>query len=95
MKKDLLSSIGIAIAGALIAFFVCNLFLGPIEDVTVKQISTSVDASLVDPNPEVFNYEALNPTVEVYVGDCTEFDSYGVCQDELSNSSENNNWRNQ
>ena len=68
MKKDLVSSIGVAILGAVIAYFVCNLFIGPIEDVTLKTIDSSVNADLVDPDPEVFNYKALNPTVEVYVG---------------------------
>lgn len=72
MKTDLASSIGIAIVGVLIAYFVCNLFIGPIEDYTVNSVSTKVDASLDNPSPEVFNYKALNPTVEVYVGDSTE-----------------------
>ena len=71
MKTDLASSIGAAIAGVLIAYFICNLFIGPIDDFTIKTVDSSVDASLVDPNPEVFNYKALNPTVEVYVGDDT------------------------
>lgn len=79
MKKDLFTSIAVAIIGVLIAFFVCNIFVGPIEDATVKEITTSVDTSLTEPNPEVFNYEALNPTVEVYVGDCAEYDANGEC----------------
>ena len=72
MKTDLVSSIGIAIVGVLIAYFVCNLFIGPIEDYTVNSVSTKVDASLDSPSPEVFNYKALNPTVEVYVGESTD-----------------------
>ena len=71
MKTDLASSIGAAIAGVLIAYFICNLFIGPIDDFTIKTVDSSVDADLVEPNPEVFNYKALNPTVEVYVGDDT------------------------
>lgn len=71
MKTDLASSIGAAIAGVLIAYFICNLFIGPIEDFTVKTVDSSVGAELVEPDPEVFNYKALNPTVEVYVGDDT------------------------
>ena len=35
-------------------------------------------------NPELFNYKALNPTVEVYVGDCDEVNQYGECIDEAS-----------
>ena len=72
MKTDLFTSIVAAIAGVLIAFFVTNLFIGPIEEVTYKTVDATVTAEVVDPNPEVFNYRALNPTVEVYVGECTE-----------------------
>jgi hypothetical protein len=74
MKTDLVSSIGVAIAGVLIAYFVCNLFIGPIEDFTINSVTTKVDSTLSDPSPEVFNYKALNPTVEVYVGDGTDND---------------------
>ena len=79
MKKDLVTSIGLAVICLTIAYFVSNMFIGPIEDKTVKTIDSSVDTTLVDPSPEVFNYKALNPTVEVYIGDCTEFDSNGIC----------------
>ncbi len=73
MKTDLASAIGAAIAGILIAYFICNMFIGPIEEYSVKMIdSSSINAELTDPSPEVFNYKALNPTVEVYVGDDDE-----------------------
>ena len=81
MKTDLASSIGIAIVGAVISFFVCNLFIGEIEDVSFKVIDSSVSTDLVEPDPEIFNYKALNPTVEVYVGDCTE-NNFGECIEE-------------
>ena len=82
MKTDLASSIGIAIVGVLIAYFVCNLFVGPIDDVSIKTVDSSFSTDIIEPNPEVFNYRAVNPTVEVYVGDdenCTEFDDNGEC----------------
>lgn len=69
MKSELATAIGSAIIGALIAFFVTNLFLGEIEDVDVKTVNATVSTELAEPDPEVFNYRALNPTVEVYVGD--------------------------
>ena len=93
MKTDRASSIGIAIAGVLIAYFVCNLFIGPIEDVNIKTVDSSLSTDIADPNPEVFNYRAINPTVEVYVGDdenCTQFDDNGECIDG-SSSSDNSN----
>lgn len=75
MKTDLASAIGAAIAGVLISYFICNIFIGPIEDVSVKTIdSSTINADLTTPDPEVFNYKALNPTVEVYVGDDTDED---------------------
>ena len=70
MKTDLFTSIGIAIVGAVIGFFICNLLLGPIEQISFKSVSTNVDANLAEPNVDVFNYKALNPTVEVFVGNC-------------------------
>lgn len=85
MKKDLISSIGLAIIGAVIAFFVCNLLIPPIEDFSFKTIDSSVNTNIVEPSPEVFNYKAINPTVEVYVGDCTELNDYGECIEQSAN----------
>ncbi len=84
MKKDLLTSIGTALLGAIIAYFICNLFLSPIEGVSFKSIETETTAEISEPSPEVFNYRALNPTVEVYVGDCQTYDDYGECIDEAT-----------
>lgn len=69
MKTDLATSIGMAILGAVLAFVVCNMLFGEIEDVSFKTIGEKVDTTLTMPDEEVFNYKALNPTVEVYVGD--------------------------
>lgn len=82
MQKDLVTSIGTALLGAIAAFFICNLFLGPIEDVSFKSVDPNLSIDITEPDPEVFNYQALNPTVEVYVGDCTEYDDYGECIDD-------------
>lgn len=91
MKKDLAASIVVAIIGATIAFFVTNLFIGPIEDATIKTITSTVDANLAEPNPELFNYKALNPTLEVYVGNCTEFDANGNCINMIEENTETSN----
>ena len=79
MKTDLATAIGAAIAGLVIAYFITNLFIGPIADVTYKTITTKTDASVTDPDPEIFNYRAVNPTVEVYVGQCESYDENGNC----------------
>ena len=70
MKTDLVSAIGAAIAGVIIAYLLCSFFVGPIEDVSFKTVMSTVSADVVNPSPEVFNYKSINPTVEVYVGDC-------------------------
>ncbi len=88
MKKDLATAIGTALIGAIAAFFICNLFLGPIEEVEFKTVDSSVSADLLTPSPEVFNYRSLNPTVEVYVGNCQDVNQYGECID--NNTQENN-----
>ena len=68
MKVDLVTSILAAIFGAVIAFVLCNLLIGEIPDITYKTIEESVSTGLSEPDENVFNYRALNPTVEVYVG---------------------------
>lgn len=80
MKTDLFTSIGVAIVGAVIAFVVCNLLIGPIEPVTFQTVDSDVNADLAEPNVNVFNYKALNPTVEVYVGNCGENGENKECQ---------------
>ena len=85
MKTELVSAISAAIAGVLISYFLCGvIFVKPIEDVTIKVIDSEVITTLTDPDPEVFNYKALNPTVEVFVGNCAEYDNYGECAEVIT-----------
>lgn len=84
MKTELITTIFAAVVGVLISFFVCNLLVGQISSVSFTTIDSNVDANLSDPNPEVFNYKALNPTVEVYVGDCAEYDANGDCVQQVT-----------
>lgn len=82
MKNDLITSIVLAIVGVVGAYFVCNLFAGEIQPYPIKVLDSSVSNELAEPDPEVFNYHALNPTVEVYVGNCQEYDANGECLDD-------------
>ena len=86
MKADLATSVIAAIAGVIIAFFVTNIFTPAIGDVTFQVLDDSVDANLTDPDNEIFNYRSVNPTVEVYVGKCTEYDEEGKCIDDSYNT---------
>ena len=82
MKNDLATAIIVAIVGVLVSYFACDYFFGPIESVSITTVdSSSINADYDEPNPEVFNYKALNPTVEVFVGDCTELGEGGECLD--------------
>ena len=82
MKTDLTTAIVSAIIGVLIAFFlVSGLFLKDPAPIKIKSIANPVSTNVSEPNPEVFNYRALNPTVETYI-DCKNYDVSGACLDE-------------
>ena len=83
MKKDLATAFIAAIAGVLIAYFVTNIFIPPISNFTYSTVN-STGSDYVDPNIEIFNFRALNPTVEVFVGNCTEYDENGECVEDAA-----------
>lgn len=75
-KSDLFLVAFIALAGVVIAYFVCGAMMDEIKPVSFKTVG-SVTASLASPDAEVFNSAALNPTVETYVGSCVDPDQNG------------------
>lgn len=79
MKTDLVTSIATAAVGIIAAYFICNMVLPPLSDVTIKTLDSGTTYTLTPPDPEVFNYRSINPTVEVYVGQCAEYNQYGEC----------------
>lgn len=79
MKTDLVSAIAAAVVGFALAYFITGLLTGEIQPFSYKTVETTVNAELNDPNQEVFNYRSLNPTVEVYVGSCAEYNANGEC----------------
>lgn len=83
MKKDLISVFLVAVLGGVVAYFVANMFIKGPEVVTYKTVdASSLSADLSKPDKNIFNYLALNPTVEVYVGGCELYDSNGNCIDD-------------
>ena len=76
MKKELFLAIVTAIVGIAVGFTVVNVFAGSIDPFTIMTLYPSGSSpageedysALGDPNPEIFNYKSINPTVEVYVG---------------------------
>lgn len=68
-KTDIAMIILIASASVLIAYFSAQAVIGDVqnESVTVKTAEPIV-AEVVEPSPEVFNEDAINPTVKVVIG---------------------------
>lgn len=79
-KTDLVTAVIVFIAGIGIAFATANLLMPQVEDFELKTIDLNTETTLAEPDAEVFNYRAVNPTVEVYVGDvCEVYDDNGNC----------------
>ena len=84
-QSDIFSIIIIATAGTLFSYFLVNSFLGDpnlevVNIKTIQEISPAIDS----PDSELFNPEAINPTVEVFVGECEDIDQNGILsRDEL------------
>lgn len=79
-QSDIFTLILIAGIGTLAAFFLCNAIMGDPDLATTefKRLSSVIDNKLSSPDPEVFNSTAINPTVEVYVGECEDIDQNGI-----------------
>lgn len=78
-KSDIITVILIASIGTVMAAFMTNAILGNPDERSVSFNSISViSPDLDEPDPEMFNIEAINPTVEVYVGDCQDIDQNGI-----------------
>lgn len=84
-QSDIFSIIIIAAAGTLFSYFLVNSLLGDpnlemVNVKTIQEISPAIDA----PDSELFNPDAINPTVEVFVGECEDIDQNGILsRDEL------------
>lgn len=79
MKVDLTTAIIAAIVGVVIAYLLTgSVILSDPKPVSIKSLDDTSASSLSQPSEEVFNYRALNPTVEVYI-DCTNYDASGSC----------------
>jgi mannitol-specific phosphotransferase system IIBC component len=68
-KSDIAMIIFIASVSVLVAYFVANAVIGNTKDeaVTVKT-ADPITTDIVEPDPTVFNTNAINPTVEVIIG---------------------------
>lgn len=69
-KFDLVTAILSLVVCAGIAYFITNTLMPKIEPVSFKTIDSAVSGSVETPSTDIFNFTAINPTVEVCVG-CT------------------------
>lgn len=78
-KSDIFTILIIAVAGTVASYYLANMILGDPSDasVTYKMID-EITATMAVPDPEIFNEDAINPTVEVYVGSCEDVDQNGI-----------------
>ena len=69
-RTDIAMIIVIASVSVLVSYLVANTLLGSTknEAVTVKTIDAITD-QVDEPDERVFNKDAVNPTVEVYIGE--------------------------
>ena len=79
-QSDIFSLILIAGIGTLAAFFICNAIMGDPDEAKTefKKLSAVISKDLTAPDPEIFNAGAINPTIEVYVGNCEDIDQNGI-----------------
>lgn len=70
-NTDIAMIILVAAISVVGSYFLGNLFLGDPND-RVEELSymEKISGSIEQPHDETFNYDASNPTVEVYVGNC-------------------------
>ena len=96
MKQDLATSIFAAVVGALVAYFVCEMFLPSFDElsVSITELANEESFTLAEPDAEIFNFRSVNPTVEVWVGDCKNLGDNGTCNDEIVTDNINNGQNN-
>lgn len=70
-NTDIAMIILVASISVVVSYFLGNAILGdPNERVESVSYMNKIDSGIEQPDVETFNAHALNPTVEVYVGNC-------------------------
>lgn len=79
-QSDIITIILISTVGMVVAFFASNALLGDpnMQSVKFKVVDPVISSELMEPDPELFNEEAINPTVEVTVGTCEDTNGNGM-----------------
>ena len=78
-RSDIFTVTFVASVGILLTFIASSFLLGDPDARYLKHKTIGkITADLTSPDPEVFNVDAINPTVEVYVGSCEDVDRNGI-----------------
>lgn len=81
-QSDLFTLILVAGIGVIGSFFAVQALLGDPKEATVKfNTVVPIENTLVAPDAEIFHSTAINPTVEVYVGECEDINQNGILDD--------------
>lgn len=68
-KTDIATIILIASISVLVAYFAAKALIGDVQNESVKVKTTEpITTEVAEPDPTVFNSDAINPTVEVIIG---------------------------
>ena len=77
--SEWLGMVAIAIVGAAVSVWLTNLILGDPDKASVSFSYMNVISSEVnEPDVDIFNVNAINPTIDVYVGSCVDQDGDGI-----------------
>jgi hypothetical protein len=69
-KSDIAMIVLIASVSIMIAYFVAKAIIGDVGNQSVKVKTTDkITTKIQEPDTSVFNSSAINPTVEVIIGD--------------------------
>ncbi len=69
-KSDIAMIILIASVSILVAYFVAKGLVGDVQNQSAKvKVAEPISATVDQPDARIFNTNAINPTVEVIIGD--------------------------
>ena len=79
MKTDFTGAVVAAIIGTVVAYLITsNFILQDAKPVPIQSPESAVTATTEEPNAEIFNFRAINPTVEAYI-DCSNYEDISNC----------------
>jgi len=92
-NTDIALVIMIALVSTVVSYFLGNALLGdPSEKVTTVEYMDVIGSDIDEPDEESFNVDALNPTVEVYVGNCGPMEVWDanakVCRSKMADETD-------